>query len=198
MCVERSADGTPRGGDREHVDGPSSPGSLAGPSGRTRQGCRAPKGADAAQRPGLRHGAGARGRARRGVRREAVHASVLRAGANDPELDCERPETVRPSARWTIAWPRKRGRHRRSPQRGRTSGTRRSARDARRGRPHGAGSRLCERSGRGRVCRDRGQAGGRELGVTAEGHGVSFWSDKYVPKLTVAMSAHVYKYTKSY
>lgn len=67
MCVERSADGTPRGGDREHVDGPSSPGSLAGPSGRTQQGCRAPKGADAAQRPGLRHGAGARGRARHGV-----------------------------------------------------------------------------------------------------------------------------------
>lgn len=122
MCVERSADGTPRGGDREHVDGPSSPGSLAGPSGRTRQGCRAPKGADAAQRPGLRHGAGARGRARHGVWREAVHASVLRAGANDPELDRERPETVWPSARWTIAWPRKRGRHRRSPQRGRTSG----------------------------------------------------------------------------
>lgn len=123
--------------------------------------------------------------------------------ANDPERDCERPETVRPSARWTIAWPRKRGRHRRSPQRGRTSGTRtsgtrRSARDARRGRPHGAGSRLCEWSGTGRVCRDRGQAGGRELGVTAEGHGVSFWSDKYVPKLTVAMSAHVYKYTKSH
>lgn len=195
MCVERSADGTPRGGDREHVDGPSSPGSLAGPSGRTRQGCRAPKGADAAQRPGLRHGAGARGRARHGVWREAVHASVLRKrpsarlreagdGAAIRTLDHRVATKTREAPSLAAA---------------RTDlGTRRSARDARRGRPHGAGSRLCEWSGTGRVCRDRGQAGGRELGVTAEGYGVSFWSDKYVPKLTVAMSAHVYKYTKSH